>query len=68
MCIRINIFSFKGKARTRTKKTKETKEGKRISVENLTRYNDIICKFDMCTFNLLDRSREFFLVVHMNLL
>ena len=67
MCIRINIFSFKEKAKTRTQKTKETKEEKRIPVENLTRYNDIICKFDMCTFNLLDRSREFYLVVHMNI-
>ena len=26
-----------------------------MSVENLTGYDDIVCKFALCTFNLLDR-------------
>ena len=38
----------------KTKKAKETKEEKRISVENLTGYNDI--EIALCTFNLFDRS------------
>ena len=33
---------------------KETKE-KRIFVKNLMGYDDIICEFALCTFNLLDR-------------
>ena len=43
----------------KTKNTKQTKEEKRISVENLTRYNDITCEFTPCTFNLLDRVLNF---------
>ena len=39
---------------TRRQKAKETKEKKRISVENLTGYNDIVCEFALCTFNLID--------------
>ena len=45
MCIRICIFNLKNK---QTKK-----EEKRVSVKNLTIYNDIFCEFAMCTFNLL---------------
>ena len=33
-----------------TSKVKESKEEKRISVENLTGYDDIVCKFARCTF------------------
>ena len=44
----------------KTKKAKETKEEKRISVESLTGYDDIVCEFES--------SREFLLVVHMNLM
>ena len=32
------------------KKRKETKEEKRISAENLTGYNDIVCEFALCTY------------------
>ena len=39
---------------TRRQKAKETKEKKIISVENLTGYNDIVCEFALCTFNLID--------------
>ena len=73
------IFSFKkktkktkqNKKKTRSqKKANETKEEKRISVENLTGFDDIVCKFALCTSNLLIKSsrREFLLVVHMNLM
>ena len=58
MCIRIHTFNFK-KNRKKQKKqkqeAKETKEEKRISVKNLTGYDDIVCKFVLCTFSLLDR-------------
>ena len=58
MCIRIYIFIFKKTKPkiTRRKKAKETKEEKRMSVENLTGYNDIVFEFAMCTFNLFDRA------------
>ena len=39
----------------KTKKCKETKEEKRISMENLKGYDDIVCEFALCTFNLLNR-------------
>ena len=48
MYIRIHIFNFK-----------KTKEEKRISAENLTGYDDIVCEFALCTFNLLDRVANF---------
>ena len=54
MCIRIYIFIFK-----KTEPTKETKEEKRISVENLTGYDDIVCEFALCTFNIRDRVVNF---------
>ena len=61
-CIRIYIFNLKKKTRKqnkKTKKAKETKEEKIISAENLTGYNDIVCKFALCTFNLLNRVINF---------
>ena len=48
MCIRIYIFNFKNKKKTKItwrQKAKETKERKRISVENLTGYDDVVCEF-----------------------
>ena len=42
---------------TRKQKAKETKEEKITSVENLTGYDDIVCKF---IFNLLDRVVNLF--------
>ena len=41
------------------KKAKETKQESRISVENPTGYDDIVCKFALCTFNLRDRVVNF---------
>ena len=56
----------KKQSKTKTKqkrkgkqKAKETKVEKRISVENLTGYDDIGCKLALCTFNLLDRVVNF---------
>ena len=37
-------------------KQKKTKEEERISVENLTGYDDFVCEFALCTFNLFDQS------------
>ena len=58
MCIGIYIFNLKTKAKKakkiRRQKAKETKGKKKISVENLTGYYNIISKFALCTFNLLD--------------
>ena len=62
MCIRIYIFnSFKENKKTKRedKKAEETKEEKRISVENLTKGDDIICEFTLCTLNLLNRVTNF---------
>ena len=58
MCSRIYIFSLKKKNKTRRQnKTKQTKEGKRISVENLTGYNDTICEFAVVLLTDLIESR-----------
>ena len=61
VCIRIFFFSKKKKKKKKkkTKKAQATKEEKRITVENLTGYDDIVCKFALCTFNLLDRVMNF---------
>ena len=60
VCIRIYIFNIIKKKRTqRLKKANETKEEKRISVENLTGYVDIVCEFALRTFNLLDQVVNF---------
>ena len=67
ICIRIYIFNFKTNKQTnkqtettRKQNAKETREEKRISVEYLRGYNDIICKFGLCTFYLLDQMVDFF--------
>ena len=67
------IFCFKQKKSHKQKaketkenrKTKETKEEKRkkmllltVSVENLMGYDDIVCEFALCTFNLRDQQRK----------
>ena len=57
-CIRIYIFNFI-KAKTRRQKSKETKDKKRVSVENLMGYNDIVYEIVLCTFKLLDRVINF---------
>ena len=44
------------KKKSRRQKAEETKEEKRISVVNLTGYDDIVCKFSLCTFDLLDQA------------
>ena len=70
MCIRVYILNFKTKQNNnnnnknnkkskKTKKVKESKEEKRISAESLTGYDDIVCQFTLCTFNLLDRVVNF---------
>ena len=66
MSIRIYIFNLKTKQsktkqnktnkqtkKRRRQKANETKEGK-ISVENLRGYDDIVCEFTLCSFDLLD--------------
>ena len=45
--------------KSKKKKKKKTKEEKRISVKNLTGYDDIVCEFALRTFNLLDRVVNF---------
>ena len=53
-----NINFIKKPKKTR-QKAKETKEEHRISVENLTGCDDIVCEFALCTLNLLDRVVNF---------
>ena len=55
MCIRIYIFNLKKKTKTGRQKAKETKKEKRISAENLTGYDDIVCEFNLCICILLDQ-------------
>ena len=57
----ISVFNFKKNSakETRRQKAKETKKEKRISVENRVGYDDIVCEFDLLTFNLLDRDVNF---------
>ena len=62
MCIRIYIFNLKknkNNNNNKTKKEKQTKKEKRISVENLTGYDDFVYEFALDTFNLLDRVVSF---------
>ena len=56
MCTRINISVFL-KKKTR-QKAKETKEEKRICLENLTGYDDIVCEVALCIFNLCTHFQE----------
>ena len=54
------IFKLKKvKQKIATTKAKETKEEKKIYVENLTGYNDIVFKFVLRTFNLFGRAANF---------
>ena len=73
-CNRIYFFLFKKKTHTHTnknknklkkrkKKTKGENDRKMsflwtVSVENLTGYDNIICKFALCTFNLRDQETK----------
>ena len=63
MCINVYLwFKTKNKKRKKQeekKKAKETKEEKGISVEIFTGYDDIVCEFSQCAFNLLDRVVNF---------
>ena len=57
MCVRIYILNFKNiktkkTTKKRIQKANETAEEERISVENLTGYDDIVCEFVLCNFNL----------------
>ena len=54
----ICLISITNKAK-RQEKANETIEEKGLSVENLMGYDDIVCEFAMCTFNLLDRVVNF---------
>ena len=58
-CVAECLIFYKRNKKTRTQKAKETKEEKRVSMENLTGYDDVICGFALCTFNLLDRVVSF---------
>ena len=53
------IKKKKQSKKTRRQKAKETKEEKRVSVENLTGYDYMAFEFAQCTFNLLDRFVNF---------
>ena len=70
--IRPDIFlikkTTKNPHKTRIQNAKETKEEKRLCVENLTEYDDIVCGFTLSTCNLLDRVVNFSWFVHMNLM
>ena len=46
------------KKKTRRQKAKETKEEKRICLENLTGYDDIVCEVALCIFNLCTHFQE----------
>ena len=52
------MFCFRKKVFTYKQKANETKEVNRIFIENLTGYNDVVCKFEfaLCTFNFVIES------------
>ena len=59
-----NIYSLFQRKKAKNKKhphkeAKDTKKEKRISVGNLTGYDDIVCEFAMCTFKLRNRVLSF---------
>ena len=65
-CVSEYIFFIKKKEKIKDNnknnkktKSKETKEEKIIYVENLTRYDDIVCESALCTFNLFNRVVSF---------
>ena len=62
MCIR-NLQKKKWKRKNQKKAKKE----KRVYMENLTGYDDIVCELALYTFNLLDQIVNF-LAVYMNLM
>lgn len=72
MCVRIYIFNFLKKhtrahthtqnKETRAGKAKETTEEKIISAKNPTGYDNIVCKFALCTFKFLDQAVNFYLL------
>ena len=48
------------KRRQKAKETKEEKQKlKSISVKNLMGYDDIVCEFAQCTFNVFDGVVDF---------
>ena len=57
-CVSGYIFLILKKI-TKRQKAKETKEKKRIYVENLTGYDDIVCEFALYTCKFLDRVVNF---------
>ena len=57
-CVSEYIFlikTIKQKNQNQNKQANTKKVKKKISEENLTGYNDIVCEFGLCNFNLLDR-------------
>ena len=67
MCIRIYIFNLKNKKhkKIRGQKSKETKEEKIISVENLTGYGDIVCKYKNNLKNREPQIKYFTILIYM---
>ena len=62
MGMRIYISFSKNNTLTHKQKAEETKEEKRISVENQMVYDDIVCKFAVWTCNLRNRVMSFYLL------
>ena len=59
-CIRLYILNFKIKTNITSRQiAKETKEKKIICAENVTGYDNFVCEFAFCTFNLLNRVMNF---------
>ena len=55
------------KKKWKRKNQKKAKKEKRVYMENLTEYDDIVCELALYTFNLLDQIVNF-LAVYMNLM
>ena len=55
------------KKKWKRKNQKKVKKEKRVYMENLTGYDDIVCELALYTFNLLDQIVNF-LAVYMNLM
>ena len=58
MCIRICIFNLK-KKQQQQQQQQQQKHTEQTYVENLTGYDDSVCEFALCTFDLLDHVVSF---------
>ena len=53
------IVETKNKTKKKQNQKQEDRKQKKLQLENLMRFNDIVCQFALYTFNLFDRVVDF---------